>query len=397
MFSAFKYKITALSFCLCLVLSGCKQVSEEPPYSASSAEVGFSTSKTSVTEASNVTSVPEQTTTYICETAASQEDITEQTSTASTSQTSSEASETEGTTSETASEETTTTTETTTVPETAAVETTTAETTTVTKAQTTLQTESPSEFTSLQTEPVTVTKRPTYGTNTYSALNYREQKGIWISYLEYDIIMKNKTASSFKKSIGKYFDNIKSIGFNTVYVQVRAHGDAYYDSELFPSGDRFNGTMGTSENFDALQIMVDEAHERGLSVHAWINPMRLMTDEQIKNISDKYLIKQWYNDSAKNGTYIVKHSGRWYLNPAYKAVRELIADGISEILASYDVDGIQIDDYFYPTTAASFDKQAFSALGSSSLSAWRIKNVNSMVKLLYNTVHIANPTAVFGI
>lgn len=273
------------------------------------------------------------------------------------------------------------------------------------EAKTTTEQSVTEETTEIQTTAVRTTSVQTeapqqlsYGSNTYNALNYHEQKGIWISYLEYDSIMKNKSASSFRKTIAGYFDNIKDLSFNTVYVQVRAYGDAYYNSKLFPSGDRFNGTMGTSESYDALQIMIEEAHSRGLSVHAWINPMRLMTESQISSLSDKYTVKQWYSDSDKKGKYIVYSGGRWYLNPAYKEVRQLIADGITEIVSGYDVDGVQIDDYFYPVTDASFDKSAYSASGTDiSLYNWRINNVNKMVKSLYKAVHNANSTVVFGI
>lgn len=232
--------------------------------------------------------------------------------------------------------------------------------------------------------------------NSYNAVNFAEQKGFWITYLEYMSILKNKSESSFKNSVEKYFDNISSLGFNTVYVQVRAFGDAYYNSSLFPSGEQFDGTIGTKNSFDALQIMIDCAHARGLSLHAWVNPMRLMTAAQIKNIDNSCQIKKWY--SSKNGTYIVETGGRLYLNPAYDDVTEFIAEGISEIVTNYNVDGIQIDDYFYPTTAASFDKSAYSAAGTSlSLSKWRISNVNKMVKKLYRTVHSANDSVMFGI
>lgn len=276
-----------------------------------------------------------------------------------------------------ASENTTTTTK--------VSETTTTEETSVTEL--TLQTESPAE-----------TVSHNYGTNGYSALNYSEQKGIWISYLEYSSAMMNKSAKAFRSTIGEYFDNVKALSFNTVYVQVRAFGDAYYRSELFPTGDRYNGTIGAKLSYDPLEIMVEEAHSRNLSVHAWINPMRHMTDSQMKGLSDSYTIKKWYNDSDKCGKYIVKSDGRWYLNPAYPEVEKLISDGISEIVSGYDVDGIQIDDYFYPTTAASFDSAAYKASGTSkSLSSWRTDNINDMVKRMNKTVHSANSSVLFGI
>ena len=386
-------------------LSGCKEVSEEYSVVTEYSLTSEIESQTAFTETFTETSASDT----VSETTVSSE-ITLQVETSETQ--TEQMSET--TTEEFVAEETT-----------AKETTTTAETT----AEVTLQTESPAETavvtvirvpvvteqetayettaetssaeTTVISEETTLaeTAKPSvYGVNYYSALNYREQKGIWISYLEYDSIMKNKSESSFRNTIAAYFDNVKALDFNTVYVQARAHGDAYYDSELYPSGDRFNGTMGTSESYDALQIMIEEAHARGLSVHAWINPMRLMTDTQIKGLSDSCKISQWYNNSETNGTYIVKHSGRWYFNPAYSEVVEFIADGITEITANYDVDGIQIDDYFYPTTDSSFDSTAYKNSDTAmSLSDWREKNVNYMVKKLYNAVHSANPSAVFGI
>lgn len=308
--------------------------------------------------------------------------------------------------------ETKTETETTTAEKTTAAEAITTTTTAAVTARTeteikkaTIQYESPSEPLTLPTETTASAETTVIATAVagvtdinmnYSTVNFSEQKGFWISYLEYMSILKNKSESSFKKSVEKYFDNISALGFNTVYVHVRAFGDAYYDSSLFPSGEQFDGTIGTENSFDALRVMIDCAHARGLSIHAWVNPMRLMTAAQMQGIDSSYQIKKWY--TKNKGTYVVESGGRLYLNPAYSEVTDLIADGISEIVLNYDVDGIQIDDYFYPTTAASFDKTAYSASGTSlSLSGWRLSNVNKMVKKLYSAVHGVNDTVMFGI
>ncbi len=261
----------------------------------------------------------------------------------------------------------------------------------------TLQYESPEEDFETQVQTV-ASPMAMRSSDSYSAVNYNEQKGFWITYLEYASILRNKSEKSFKKSVGEYFDNIAGLGFNTVYVQVRAFGDAYYQSDLFPSGEQFDGTIGTENAFDALQVMIDCAHERGLSIHAWVNPMRLMTTKQLKNIDSSYIIKKWYNSKSKNGCYIVKSGDRWYLNPAYGEVTDLIADGIKEIVSNYKVDGIQIDDYFYPTTDKSFDAAAYKASGTElSLSEWRTANVSKMVKKLYKAAHSQNSSVVFGI
>ena len=123
--------------------------------------------------------------------------------------------------------------------------------------------------------------------------------------------------------------------------------------------------------------------------------MRLCTNEDMQAISSDYTMKKWYNSEYK-GKYIVNVDGTWYINPAYDEAIQLVCDGVKEILKKYDVDGIHIDDYFYPTTAATFDTVAFNASNYSTLSAFRINNCNKLVKAIYNTVHANSSTAVFG-
>ncbi len=332
----------------------------------------------------------------VVQTAAADETTAEQT--AATAETTTEQTTT---TSETTTEQTTTTAETTTEQTTTTAETTTEQTTTTSETTTEQTTTTTVETTTVTTtaETTAAAEVPMYfQANRYNALNFSEQKGFWISYLEFDHMLKNKTEAEFTAEINRCFDNVKSLGFNTVYTHVRAFGDAYYNSTLFPATNRFNGSYGVSGGFDPLKIMVQAAHDRGLSIHAWINPMRLMSDSDIGSISGKYKIGEWYASDMLRGKYIVKVNGVWYLNPGYKETVQLIADGVSEIVSNYNVDGVQIDDYFYPTTEAYFDSAAYAASGTSkSLSEWRIGIINNMVRQLYSAVKSANSTAVFGI
>ena len=149
-----------------------------------------------------------------------------------------------------------------------------------------------------------------YPVNGYYPLNFKDQKAIWFSYLEYDRIMRGKSREEFARTLGDSFDNAAALGINTVYFQVRAYGDAYYRSALFPAADRLDG------GYDPLEIAVKLAHDKGLSIHAWINPMRLMTDTQMQGVSEDYPIGKWYRSESAKGTLIVNHSGRWYLSPA---------------------------------------------------------------------------------
>ena len=216
-------------------------------------------------------------------------------------------------------------------------------------------------------------------------MNYSEVKGVWISYL--DIMeMPSASASAFRDAIGRIYDNCAELGLNTVYVHARSHGDAYYSSDLFPH------TKYLSGNFDALEIMIDEAHKRNLSFQAWINPLRGCT---VKDASRQNGYR--FGDWIGGGTRVVEVSGTYYLNPAYDEVIEYIAEGAREIVANYDVDGLHIDDYFYPTTDASFDSAAFKNSGYKTLSDFRFANCDKLVKSLYSTVKSANTSAVFGV
>lgn len=235
-----------------------------------------------------------------------------------------------------------------------------------------------------------------FGSNSYQAVNYSEIKGIWISYIELSELMQGQSESGFRSNIAEVFDNCVELGINTVYVHVRSHSDAYYKSELFPWSKYATGTLGSDPGYDPLAVMLREAHDRGLSFQAWINPLRACSTSQIGSYGS-YPVYTFATAAGMAGKYAVDVNGTYYLNPAYEQVTELIAAGAAEILANYNVDGLHIDDYFYPTTDASFDSSAFSASSASSLSDFRFANCDRMVSELYSAVKKTNPTAVFSV
>lgn len=138
--------------------------------------------------------------------------------------------------------------------------------------------------------------------------------------------------------------------------------------------------MSENGSYDPLQIMLTEAHAQGLSFHAWINLLCCQTDAQMEQMSEQYPVKQWYLDTEKNGNWIVKCEERWWLNPAYPEVRQFIADGVTELVTNYDVDGVQIDDYFYPTTEASLWSLPFRQAAADNLSVWRKEQCNALYR-----------------
>ncbi len=227
----------------------------------------------------------------------------------------------------------------------------------------------------------------------YKPLNFSPQYAMWFTVNDYPDILMNKTEKQFTDAVKERFLEAKSMGINTLYVHVRAFGDAYYKSELFAHGL----FMSDKTEYDPLEIMVNAAHEEGLSIHAWINPLRCQSDVQMEEMDGRFTLKKWFSSGETRDKYISLIGGRWWLCPAYDEVREFIAEGAAEIVRNYEVDGIHIDDYFYPTASGDFDAAAFEESNSSNLSEFRQEQCSLMVKAIYDAVKSENPDVLFGI
>ena len=219
-------------------------------------------------------------------------------------------------------------------------------------------------------------------------LNYGQQVGMWLPYVKFPDYMQGRSEEDFRKAVREMLADAQAESVNTIYFHVRPNGDAYYASELFPKGEFLDG------DYDPLAIVIDEAHKTGISVHAWINPLRLQTNEKMEKVPERFIVKKWINAGEP---YVKNVNGRWFLDPSYDETVELITESVSEIIDNYSVDGIHIDDYFYPTTDTEFDREAFEKSGSSDLSQWRTDNVNRFVKAIYDTVKDKDERLVFGI
>lgn len=232
-------------------------------------------------------------------------------------------------------------------------------------------------------------------------LNFSNVKAMWLSQFDLNEVYgasAQRNKDEFRELIKKMLENVKSIGINTVIVQVRPNADSLYPSEYYPPSIYAVGAYENDFSYDPFAIIVEEAHARGLSIHAWINPMRAMTEAQIERVNEKYTIKKWWNDTDLREKYLPTVDGRVYLNVAYSEVRQLIIEGAREILEKYDVDGLHMDDYFYPTTDTAFDSEAYAENGNGkSLGDWRRDNLNKLIKGLYNVVKEENKNILFGI
>lgn len=232
-----------------------------------------------------------------------------------------------------------------------------------------------------------------------------EMRAVWVPYMSLDMSKdSDKSEQAFQNKFNSIVNQAKSSGMNTLVVQVRPFGDALYQSSYFPWSHITGGTQGTDPGYDPLKDMVDACHSAGLKIHAWVNPLRIKSSGTPSILAPSNPYVQWQNDSSKSDWTVTLDSGIFY-NPAYADVRTLIANGVREIAQNYAVDGIQFDDYFYPTQDASFDSTAYEAYCAQagqkgqamSLSDWRCANINALVAQVYQAVKSANPQVEFGI
>ena len=242
------------------------------------------------------------------------------------------------------------------------------------------------------TSPAAADSTPEPSADPNPALPAGEWRAVWVSYLEW-AAMDFSTEDAFRAGVVQLLDNCTGLGLNTVLAQVRPFGDALYRSALFPWSHLCTGVQGKDPGFDPLDVLLTEAHGRGLSVEAWINPYRLKGSASMPAaLAENNLMNthpEWVWQNPDNGSA--------YLNPAIPEAADYVVQGVAELVQNYAVDGIHFDDYFYPTTDAALDAAQFAASGAGDLAAWRRQNVTALVAKVYRTVKAADPTLRFGI
>ena len=223
-----------------------------------------------------------------------------------------------------------------------------------------------------------------------AALPSGEWRAVWVSYLEW-AGMDFSSEEAFRAGAAELMDNCLSIGLNTVITQVRPFGDALYRSTLFPWSHLCTGEQGQDPGFDPLDVLITEAHSRGLSLEAWVNPYRLRSSAKMPPaLAENNLANVHPEWTCAVGEGL-------YLNPAIPEAADYVVQGVAELVQNYAVDGIHFDDYFYPTTDAALDAAQFAASGAGNLAAWRRQNVTALVKAAHDAVKAADATLRFGV
>ena len=187
---------------------------------------------------------------------------------------------------------------------------------------------------------------------------------------------------------------IKGVNCNVVIMQVCCNSDAMWKSDILPWSSVLTGTQGKDPGYDPLQLAIQTAHSDGMEIHAWINPMRVGSATAAR--ADNH-------PSKLHPDWVQQYGSNLYWDPANPEVIAYLEALATELMTKYDLDGLHIDDYFYPdglkADAKEWDDSEEYALygGGLSLEKWRESNINKVVKALYDGVHKTKPDKVFGV
>lgn len=227
----------------------------------------------------------------------------------------------------------------------------------------------------------------------------RELRGVWVATVNNIDYPKKPTpvAIAQKEQWRKLIEKLKKVGINAVYVQVRPSADALYASSFIPFSRYLTGQQGRSPEpfYDPMQHMIEIAHEYGMEFHAWFNPYRATTNLDTLNLSLWHV----FNNHRE---WLVKYDNRFYINPGVPDARRHIVQVVEEVVNNYDIDGIHLDDYFYPYRKEGqefIDSTEFQKYGAvyGSVEDWRRNNNDQLIEALSIAIKKKKPYVKFGI
>jgi len=233
----------------------------------------------------------------------------------------------------------------------------------------------------------------------------REFRGVWVasvSNIDWPSRPGLSTAEQ-KAELVALLDRTHAAHLNAVILQVRPAADALYKSRIEPWSEYLTGRQGRAPSpaWDPLTFAVEQAHQRGLELHAWFNPYRARHPSAKGPLSKRHI--------ARTSPALVKSYGtHLWMDPGEPAVRKRTLRVIMDVVKRYDIDGVHLDDYFYPykekTASGSTEfpdarswKRYVKSGGTLSRNDWRRENVNTLVRQLDAQIHAAKPWVKFGI
>jgi uncharacterized lipoprotein YddW (UPF0748 family) len=218
-----------------------------------------------------------------------------------------------------------------------------------------------------------------------------EVRGDWLTTVGgSDWPDKNDPAETQIIKLRTLIRNLKEAGCNLVYFQVVSNMDALFKTHTLPWSHVLTGVQGQDPGYDPLWVAIEACREQGLEIHAWINPLRA-GNVTLERCPEHVVLS--------HPDWIQQYGNGYYLDPALPEVQQHLYNLVTELMTNYDLDGIHIDDYFYPDGIQADEKQWTEKNLPEGVDReeWRYNNIDLCVKAMYDATHAAKPNATFGI
>ncbi|MDW7980818.1 MAG: family 10 glycosylhydrolase [Verrucomicrobiales bacterium] len=233
----------------------------------------------------------------------------------------------------------------------------------------------------------------------------REFRGAWVPTVN-NIAWPSKKGLSTaeqKAELVEFLDRAAALGLNAIILQVRPACDAFYASRLEPWSEYLTGTMGRAPEpfYDPLAFAVEEAHKRGLELHAWFNPFRALHASAKSPVAANHI-------SRTRPELVRRYGSQLWLDPGEPEARAHTLAVVLDVVRRYDIDGVHFDDYFYPYPERDAsgrvlefpDESSWARFGARtglSRADWRRQNVNMFIEEVYRGIKAVKPWVKFGV
>ncbi|MGN6616748.1 MAG: glycoside hydrolase family 10 protein, partial [Ilyomonas sp.] len=225
-----------------------------------------------------------------------------------------------------------------------------------------------------------------------------EFRAVWVATVE-NIDWPSRKGLSTEEQKAEFIrllDMNKRNGMNAIIMQIRPVADAFYPSPFEPWSEYLTGKQGVAPNpyYDPLKFMIEETHKRGMEFHAWLNPYRAVFNIYKSSVAPNHITRthpEWF----------LNYGDKKYFDPGQPEAMEFVAKVVKDIVSRYDLDGIHMDDYFYPYRIPGKDfpdNKTYLKYGDGlTKDDWRRSNCDSIIKLIHDVIIDTKPMVKFGI
>ena len=256
-------------------------------------------------------------------------------------------------------------------------------------------------------------------THLLSASPKEEFRAVWLTTVWGSDWPSSYTVSTQQSQLTQILDSLQAWNFNAVMFQVRPACDAFYSSSIEPWSNWLTGAEGTAPSplYDPLQFLIDEAEERGIEVHAWFNPYRAKTGNAGTSLTHVYNthpewvltvgsspVPAFSKSRIEEKTFLpaseATQSTTYILDPGMQDVRDYVLSVVADVATRYDIDGVHLDDYFYPYSGMNGEDAATyssESRGFTDIADWRRDNINLLIEAIHDTLQIIDPRIKFGV